>query len=303
LVRKEGIFDHDEIQFLEFGLSSNTLVLLHGFGGSHLDFEPLIQDLSKEYRVVIPRMASIYLPASGGIKFSEQVRDTARLIEFFSNQDMAPVKVAASSYGAALAWAVAIERPELIQSLCLISPMPPDPVRKMQDIWLQALINISVKPLWIYFFLLSPLGKMILKKVEQVFNLPWEKDHSSGSGSKEKNSRTYRLTKRKIKVITLALNRFALLATREDWGYWRSRLNQIKIPVQFIWGGRDRLFKRSTNLEFESQFSNHKSVEITDAGHIAMLDRPNKVKKIMQEFFSEASPAVFKEISKIVRFR
>ena len=56
------------------------LILLHGFGGNHNDWDESAEQLQKNYRVLVPRLVHVFFPKKGKHSFSAQVDIIAAFI-------------------------------------------------------------------------------------------------------------------------------------------------------------------------------------------------------------------------------
>ena len=113
-----GTFSGVKIHYEQLGQGDRNVLLLHGWGCSVKHFEPMAQELSKDYCVTM-----IDFPAHGlsecppkpwGVpEFAEM---TAELMETLQ---IAPADIIAHSFGARVAIYLAAMRPELVKRLVL----------------------------------------------------------------------------------------------------------------------------------------------------------------------------------------
>ncbi len=113
-----------KIAFREVG-SGPPLILLHGYAGSVLHWDPVVENLKDNYRLIIPNLSHLFM-GKEPLKFSEQVEQFARFVqENFPGQKL---NFAGTSYGAALVWGMGLRHPECVAQTIFINPMPPAPV-------------------------------------------------------------------------------------------------------------------------------------------------------------------------------
>jgi pimeloyl-ACP methyl ester carboxylesterase len=77
------------------------------------------------------------------------------------------------------------------------------------------------------------------------------------------------------------------------FGYdFRERLPEIGVPVLILWGSDDMLVPDSDAGEFERLIPDSRKVVLEDTGHSAMMERPQTVNELILEFLGEeqASP-------------
>src|SRR5690349_5061280 len=107
-----------KIAFREVG-EGPILILLHGYAGSVLHWDPIVARLKSHYRVVTPNLTHLFMGKSP-LTFSEQIDVFAKFIEtHFPNQK---VHLTGISYGAAISWGVAIQHPHLVDRTVFINP-------------------------------------------------------------------------------------------------------------------------------------------------------------------------------------
>ena len=74
--------DGIEIKYREFGSGNSTLILIHGFGGSPGDWNPLMDELASHYRIIaigIKTFFSSPLP----LTFSHQIGVLKHFLQIF----------------------------------------------------------------------------------------------------------------------------------------------------------------------------------------------------------------------------
>ncbi len=103
------------------GTGEETLILLHGFGGSCLwQWAEMVGDLAKRYRLLVPDL--LWFGKSDGDQtertLEAQAQTIRTLIQKTSNE---PVHLAGISYGGFVSYLVANDHPDLVQSLTLIN--------------------------------------------------------------------------------------------------------------------------------------------------------------------------------------
>ncbi len=114
----------------EFGGSGETLVLVHGLGGSTNTWYPQAQVLKRDFRVVAYDLAGCgRSPVADGISIDSHVRD---LLHVIVQAGGGRVHLAGHSLGTIVCQHFAAAHPEQVASLALIGPFPqpPEPARK-----------------------------------------------------------------------------------------------------------------------------------------------------------------------------
>ena len=109
---------HDEHQA---GVQGPSVVLLHGLGASAAFWRPVVRELGGQARTIVPDLLGFGASIRLGTHFhlDDQAAAVVRLIERHGG---GPVVLVAHSYGAAVAVAVAKDRPDLVRRLVLVAP-------------------------------------------------------------------------------------------------------------------------------------------------------------------------------------
>lgn len=266
------------IQFAEKG-TGPTIILVHGYGGTIYDWDEVSDILSKNYRVIVPNLSGIYMDPLRAVSFSQQVTVFKEFINLFKKAAKDRIYIAGGSYGAALCYAVAIEEPDLINRVALLNPMPPHPKELLKSSALKLLMEASKFPPAVVILLKSPAGRVGMKYIQKIFNVPWIKSNA------QKN-RFQKITTRKAKLITHVLNRFTWINDVEDWAQWEKRLGYLKTPIHILWGTKDTLFIEGTYERLSEKFPSCEITAIDGGKHVMMKERPEEVGRILQKFFS-----------------
>ena len=192
-----------DISFRELG-SGAPMVLLHGYGGSHLDWDVIAVDLAKDFRVYLPNFSTHYLDLKNRLSFMDLVELVGAFVREISAQRGTKVIVAGASFGGALAWALTIRFPDLVEKLVLVSPMPPNPAPRIRDPRMKFLLKLATIPKGVAIFLATPAGHLLLPYLERIFQLPWARH--------QKNKRWALLTHRKLRIVSHSVERFAWIS-------------------------------------------------------------------------------------------
>lgn len=269
------------IEYKELG-QGPTLVLLHGFGGNQKQWEAVALAMAKSYRVIVPNLSRLLVGTATGDKqaalnFSGQVKALDKFLR--SIDDGSGFHLAASSYGGALAWAVAITTGQMVQSLTLLCPMPPFPQNHFRSRYLRRILRLARLPSLLWIYLKTPFGRTGLTRLSEIFQVPWlERKKINDLGSSP--------TFRQLRLLTHVIHRFSRLIAEEDWSFWESRLGFINQPVCLIWGEQDRLYELDEPTRLLRLFNNGQLFHIEDTGHFSMTENPLPVVYILDQFLT-----------------
>jgi len=261
-----------KITFRERG-HGPVLILLHGFGGSVHHWEACVEELSKNYRVVVPNLSHLFM-STDRIFFTVQVESIAQFIK--TNFPGEKVHVAGLSFGGALAWALSRQRPDLIDRLILINSMVTDPVPKFSLPELRYFFVMPMNSRAIYVLLSTPIGKAFLKRAAMIFR----DERSGGVG------RLDTLKGRRLLFVSHLIFNFSWMLRREDWHWWKQKIEKTEFPCLFIYDREDLLFSKDVYLKFAEELRAEKLVELNGAGHLAIKSRPELICRAIHQYLS-----------------
>jgi pimeloyl-ACP methyl ester carboxylesterase len=76
---------------------------------------------------------------------------------------------------------------------------------------------------------------------------------------------------------------------------FRDRLPEIRCPTLIVWGENDSIIPVRDAHEFERLIEDSRKVVMRDTGHVPMAERPQAFNDVLMEFLSESGPAEEKE--------
>ena len=76
---------------------------------------------------------------------------------------------------------------------------------------------------------------------------------------------------------------------------FRDRLPEVKVPTLIVWGEKDSIIPVRDADEFERLIEDSRKVVMKDTGHIPMAERPQAFNDVLVDFLAETRPAEEKE--------
>jgi pimeloyl-ACP methyl ester carboxylesterase len=76
---------------------------------------------------------------------------------------------------------------------------------------------------------------------------------------------------------------------------FRDRLPDVKVPTLIVWGEKDSIIPVRDADEFERLIEDSRKVVMKDTGHIPMAERPQAFNDVLVDFLAETGPAENKE--------
>ncbi len=130
-MRSETIDLDGPVHVADFGGSGAPMVLVHGLGGSHVNWLAVGPRLAEHFQVTAPDLAGFGLTAPEGR--SSSVEANAELLTAYLVRIGRPVVLVGNSMGGLISMMVASRRPSLVQGLVLVDPALPRPITMRPD--------------------------------------------------------------------------------------------------------------------------------------------------------------------------
>lgn len=262
-----------KIHYIEKG-SGEPIVLIHGLNGAASNFSYRMMDgLSQNHRVVaIDRPGSGY---SDPIACQDAVLPTeARFVaELMQKLGITRAKIVGHSLGGAIALQLALDYPEMVSELKLLSPLTqfqmdiPDPFKNMA-------IRSDVYR-WIYSRFFSTLASIMNEKATTQAIFP-NGELPKGFGSKGGGyvSSDY-LSFYYASCDLAGLENYLLPLTK--------RYSEIKQPVSILYGTEDRVLDPKIHGELMKQKVSRVQFQTMKGGHMLIATDAEKVNQFILE--------------------
>ncbi|MBX2987111.1 MAG: alpha/beta hydrolase [Bdellovibrionaceae bacterium] len=258
-----------KIPFREHG-QGPILILLHGYGGSVMQWDGVVERLRDSYRVVVPNLSHLYM-SQNRLLFPMIIEHVGNFIE--ANFPGERVSVAGMSFGGMVAWGLALQRPALVDRLVLLNPLVPHPVNHFRRPELRYffVLPMSVKSVLRTFE--TPIGEAFLKTAVEIFR-----------PDREMAGPLARLKGRKLAFVADLVAHFAWILRSEDWKFWEKRLEQNQASTLMIWSQDDPLFTEDSYRDFAMLSRAGQALTWAAGGHILSRSKPDEVAIAISEF-------------------
>lgn len=110
--------------YQEVGGSGPPLVLVHGIGASYLSWQPVVESLGENHRVLVIDLIGFGFTPPHGRRATVQ-RNGELLADFIDVMCGEPVTVVGNSMGGLVSMLAAVDRPESVKQLVLVNPALP----------------------------------------------------------------------------------------------------------------------------------------------------------------------------------
>jgi pimeloyl-ACP methyl ester carboxylesterase len=230
-----------------------VLLLLHGLMGALSNWERVVEEFSKEYRVIIPILPVYDLPLlTTGVKTL-----TKYVHKFVRYKKLKNVTLLGNSLGGHVALIYTLAYPTVVKALVLTGS---------SGLYENA-FGGSFPKRGSYDF--------IKEKVEYTFYDP-------ATATKELVDDVFRIINDRHSVIRiLAMAKSAIRHNMKD------DLHKITIPVSLIWGRDDKITPPEVAVEFNEELPNSELHWIDKCGHAAMMEQPEEFNKLLKQFLDK----------------
>ncbi len=258
---------------------TNLCVLLHGFPEFWYTWRHQIPALaSAGFHVLAPDQRGYNLsdkPAGvDSYRVPHLVEDVADLIRQTGRER---AFVVGHDWGGAIAWAVAIRHPELVDKLIVING--PHPAAYLREIRTLAQLRRS----WYVFFFQLPrlpewvFGRRNLGWLERVMR----RDPVRPGVFSEEDIRVYKEALSRPGALTATINWYRAAGRFRPPG---DAVKQVAAPTLLIWGERDRYLGPRLTEGLEPWVPKLRIERLPDASHWVQEEWPERVNRSMIEF-------------------
>ena len=253
-----------KISYNEKGISSETIICLHGIGGDNESFEPQVNGLSSKYRII-----SWNMPGYKGSKplenFSFQGLSTS-LNEFLSDLKLEKVTLMGQSIGGMLAQEFYYHYPKKVKSLILIATTSAFGGRNEE--FKKEFLEKRLKPI-LEGKKMKDLAKRFVPSIlsktatSDVINKAIE----SMEGVSEE-------TYKKVIECLVTFDRY-------------KDLPLIKVPCCLISGSEDNNSPSKTMMKMSDKLKFAEYYDLKNTGHLVNLESPVKTNNIVLKFLDK----------------
>ena len=230
-----------------------SLVLLHGMAGDHLSWPAEVRRLA-DHRVFTPDLPGHGRTEGPGYQSIEDY--ASRIVNFLKTIRLSRAVLVGYSMGGAIALALALNYPERVAGICLISTGPR-----------------------------LPIPSAILENAAHTSTLPFaiSKLQEASFGPQTPASLKNEFFKRLTAVRRTLLVSDLLACDHFDV---TRRLNTIQTPTLVICGADDRLTPLHFSRTLAANIPNAALQTVDGAGHLLVLEQPNRLAKLIRVFLA-----------------
>lgn len=235
------------------------LVLVHGLGGSHLDWEHQIAAFAPRFRVIAPDLRGFGDTGIGRHLFSIP-RFARDMLGFLDRLGIAQCRVIGHSMGGAIAQQLTLDQPQRVQRLVIANSMPmfrPQTRRHFAEFAYR----------WAVMGLLGPAR---LARIGAQRMYPGDDQAEAREKSAARGART---------------SRYSYLAALAALGRWSvlDRLGELQLPV-LILGAEHDYYTREENVRFAHALPRGRLHIVERAHHALPSEMPELFNRLVLRF-------------------
>jgi pimeloyl-ACP methyl ester carboxylesterase len=244
-----AIKEEKGFKYVEEG-QGDVLLLLHGLMGALSNWEDVVNEFKKDYRVIIPMLPLYDLPL-----LTTGVKSLAKFVhKFVQFKELREVIVLGNSLGGHVGLIYTLAHPEEVKALVLTGS---------SGLYENA-FGGSFPRRESYDF--------IREKVEFTFYDP-------ATATKELVDDVFATVNDRYKVIRILA--MAKSAIRHNMS---KDLHKITVPVSLIWGTEDKVTPPAVAKEFHEILPNSELNWLDKCGHAPMMERPAEFNVVLKKF-------------------
>jgi pimeloyl-ACP methyl ester carboxylesterase len=281
------------VHYVDFGGPADgpVLVLVHGLGGSHLNWD-LVAPLRGEHA----RLYAIDLPGFGlsepGHRLATVQNNVTVLDRFIREVAGAPVVLVGNSMGGMISILQAARQPETVSSLVLVDPAIPGPRRALDPVVAANFAVFAVPGVGERFLALRRRRTTPLTSVRQTLALCGVDPDSIPSPLID---RSVALVEQRQDVA--GMDRAFLTAARSlllllvDPRGLRRAMARIEVPVLLVHGEKDRLVAVAAARDAARRHPDWRYVELAGVGHVPQLQVPDRLAAEVLSWLADTADA------------
>lgn len=266
-------------------------VLVHGLGGSSLNWAPLVADLLDVVAaemVDLPGFGFSPPPHDGDYSLSAHCRVVEGLILGLGR---GPVHLLGNSMGGAVATRVAARRPDLVRTLTLVSPAMPD---------LKPQVTALPTAMMAIPGFAAALGRVTRNmtaeqrtrvSVALCFGHPELLPADVFADFAAEYKRRMGLPYMADAFTRSARGVVASYLQRGPRSLWRQAA-AVQAPTLLVYGRRDKLVDSRIARRAQATFPDPRLVLVPDSGHVAMLEHPRVVGRAFRDLVDEPARSI-----------
>jgi pimeloyl-ACP methyl ester carboxylesterase len=267
------------VHYVDFGGPDGapTVVLVHGLGGSHLNWDLFAPLLRPHARVL-----ALDLPGFGRSEPGDRrttVQDNVQVLDrFLAEVAGAPVVLVGNSMGGMISILQAAASPRTVSGLVLLDAAVPGPRRALDPVVALTFALYAIPMLGERFLALRRKRSTPLRQVRDMLRLCGVDPDALPSSVIDRS-----LTLIEQRKDVPAMDRAFLAAARSllrllvDPRVYRTAMASIRVPVLLVQGDEDRLVPVAAARDIAARHPEWRYLELPGVGHVPQLQVPEQL--------------------------
>jgi pimeloyl-ACP methyl ester carboxylesterase len=277
------------VHYVDFGgpAAGPAIVLVHGLGGSHLNWDLLAPLLNEHARVWALDLPGFGRSEPDGRTASVSA-NAAALQRFLDEVVGEPVILIGNSMGGMLSILATGERPEAVTGLVLLDPAIPGPRRALDPLVALMFAVYAVPFLGERFLRMRRNKTTELARVREMLSLCGV-DPETVPPEVIERSVTLLQERKDVDGMDRAFLGAArsLLRLLVDPRRYRKAMASIRVPVLLVHGDRDRLVPVAAARDVARRHPTWRYIELAGVGHVPQLQVPEQLAKDVLAWLDE----------------
>jgi pimeloyl-ACP methyl ester carboxylesterase len=274
------------VHYIDFGgpEGGRTVVLVHGLGGSHLNWDLLAPLLRRHFRVL-----ALDLPGFGRSEPSGRRASVPANVEvlarFLTEVAGAPAVLMGNSMGGMISILTAARSPEVVTGVVLLDAAVPGPRGKPDPLVTASFALYAIPMVGERFLRLRRARQTPLARVRDLLRLCGV-DPDALPAEVIDRSVTLLEERKDVEGMDKAFLAAArsLLRLLADPRRYRAAMSAVTAPVLLIQGERDRLVPVTAARDVAARNPGWRYVELAGVGHVPQLQVPERVAAEVLDF-------------------
>ncbi|MEA2420874.1 MAG: hypothetical protein QOE60_3080, partial [Thermoleophilaceae bacterium] len=259
------------ISVLSAGVGPETVLCLHGLGGTKASFLPTVAALSERYRVVamdLPGFGDSDKPIGAAYNAEWFARSAFDALDALGLDD---AHLVGNSMGGRVAIEAGLMDRDRVRGLVLLSPA----LAWLRDRRWAPVVRLLRPELGLLQVTPRPVVERVVRRLIPGGGKGW------AAAGVDEFLRAY-LTPRGRAAFYAAARNIYLDEPNGEEGFW-TRLGGLSTDAMFVWGRRDTLVPIAFMKHVERALPSARHLEL-DCGHVPQLERPRETHAAMLEF-------------------
>ncbi len=260
------------------------VVLLHGLGATGASMLPLLVDLARDSRVLLPDVPGSGSSAAPASPYSS-AWFAAWLAAFLTTTGSRGAVLVGNSLGGRIALEAGLAAPGAVRALVLLAPSPA--FRRLREY----VPVVRLLPPLLAALPVPPVShRLVVEVLRGMMSVPDRLPAAWYDAVADEAVRVYRSRGHRVAFLGAA-RQIYLEEAHGRRGFW-DRLAGLQPPALFVWGDRDRLVPASFARHVADVLPGAASVVLEDCGHAPQYEQPEDTTALVRAFLETVPVAV-----------